>query len=94
MKYFSTFTGIGGFEAAIYKTIPQAECVGFSEIDKFAIETYLKNTFGIESKNIYSREITKSRWCLDKWLFQTEFSQDKLPDFVKVIERDMWEFIS
>jgi DNA (cytosine-5)-methyltransferase 1 len=43
MKYFSTFTGIGGFEAAIHNVIPQAECAGFSEIDKFAIVTYLKN---------------------------------------------------
>jgi DNA (cytosine-5)-methyltransferase 1 len=33
MKYFSMFTGIGGFELGIgYK----GECIGFSEIDKYA----------------------------------------------------------
>lgn len=43
LKYFSLFSGVGGFEAAIHNVIPQAECVGFSEIDKFAITSYLKN---------------------------------------------------
>lgn len=43
MKYLSTFTGIGGFEIAIHKVFPKAKCVGYSEIDKFAIQTYEKN---------------------------------------------------
>jgi DNA (cytosine-5)-methyltransferase 1 len=43
MRYLSFFAGIGGFECAIHNVVPQAECVGFSEIDKFAIQTYLKN---------------------------------------------------
>ena len=33
MRYFSTFTGVGGFELGIGE---KAECVGFSEIDKYA----------------------------------------------------------
>jgi DNA (cytosine-5)-methyltransferase 1 len=37
MKYLSLFTGIGGFELGIGD---KAECVGFSEIDKYAIATY------------------------------------------------------
>jgi len=41
MKYFDTFTGIGGF------TIPMEElgweCVGYSEIDKYAIKIYSKH---------------------------------------------------
>lgn len=32
MRYFSTFTGAGGFEIALH----EHECVGFSEIDKYA----------------------------------------------------------
>lgn len=40
IKYFSTFSGIGGFEAGIQQILPTAECVGFSEIDKFAIKAY------------------------------------------------------
>lgn len=43
MKYFSTFTGIGGFELAIESEFPGAECVGYSEFDKDADATYLKN---------------------------------------------------
>jgi DNA (cytosine-5)-methyltransferase 1 len=43
MKYFSMFSGIGGFELAIKKTIPHAECIGHSEIDKHAINTYEKH---------------------------------------------------
>ena len=34
------FTGIGGFEYGIQTALPNAECVGYSEIDKYAIQTY------------------------------------------------------
>ena len=37
MKYFSTFSGIGGFEMAMPS---DWECAGYSEIDKFAIQCY------------------------------------------------------
>lgn len=40
MRYFSMFTGIGGFEYGIQKVLSNAECVGYSEIDKYAIQTY------------------------------------------------------
>ena len=40
MRYFSTFTGIGGFELGIGDT---HECVGFSEIDKYAVQIYQKH---------------------------------------------------
>ena len=40
MRYFSMFTGIGGFEHGIQTALPNAECVGYSEIDKYAIQTY------------------------------------------------------
>jgi len=58
MKYFSMFSGIGGFELGIERTITKCEggrkrkprletqmgyCIGFSEIDKYAIETYKKH---------------------------------------------------
>ena len=43
MQYFSLFSGIGGFEAGIDKVIPDAECVGFSEVDKYAIEIYKRH---------------------------------------------------
>jgi len=37
MKYFSMFSGIAGFELAIGE---KAECIGYSEIDKYAIQVY------------------------------------------------------
>jgi DNA (cytosine-5)-methyltransferase 1 len=44
MKYFSMFSGIGGFELGIEKAAQElgikAECIGYSEIDKPAIRTY------------------------------------------------------
>lgn len=44
IKYFSMFSGIGGFElgleAASKTTNTNFECVGYSEIDKHAIQTY------------------------------------------------------
>jgi len=41
MRYLSLFSGIGGFELAIHSVYGDtAECVGFSEIDKFASSTY------------------------------------------------------
>ena len=43
MKYFSAFSGIGGFEQAIHSVFPDAECVGFSETDKYAIQVYKKH---------------------------------------------------
>jgi len=44
MKYFSMFSGIGGFENGIERaTKGKWKCVGFSEIDKYAIQTYKKH---------------------------------------------------
>ena len=38
IRYFSTFTGAGGFEIGIQKAIPKAKCVGMSEIQKQACD--------------------------------------------------------
>jgi len=40
MNYFSLFSGIGGFELGIQQAIPDSKCIGFSEIDKYAIQCY------------------------------------------------------
>jgi DNA (cytosine-5)-methyltransferase 1 len=36
MRYFDSFSGVGGFSLGIHRAIPDAECVGFSEIDSHA----------------------------------------------------------
>ncbi|QGH73317.1 MAG: cytosine specific methyltransferase [Siphoviridae sp. cttb18] len=47
MNYFSIFSGIGGFEQGIYLADNdrecQSTCVGFSEIDRYAIKIYEKH---------------------------------------------------
>jgi len=41
MRFFGMFSGIGGFELGIKRaTINQWECIGYSEIDKYAIQIY------------------------------------------------------
>lgn len=40
MRYFSMFSGIGGFELGIQRAIPGAECIGYSEINAPAIKVY------------------------------------------------------
>lgn len=40
MKYFSMFSGIGGFEKAMEK---EHECIGYSEIDRYAKSIYKKH---------------------------------------------------
>ncbi len=42
-KYFSTFSGIGGFELALRKQCPNAQCVGHSEIDRHALKIYRRH---------------------------------------------------
>jgi len=44
MKYFDAFTGIGGFTKAIQEVYKEkTECVGYSEIDKYACQIYQKH---------------------------------------------------
>lgn len=40
LRYVSLFSGIGGFEVGIHKIFPNAECMGFSEINPNAIKVY------------------------------------------------------
>src|SRR3990167_11148040 len=48
LKYFSMFSGIGGFDLALNRQGHQ--CIGYSEINEYSIKTYKKN-FGDEVKN-------------------------------------------
>lgn len=43
MRYLSLFSGIGGFEKGINDMFSEAQCIGFSEIEKNAIQIYSKN---------------------------------------------------
>ena len=43
IKYFSMFSGIGGFEVGLQNSKHKFECVGFSEVDKYAISIYSRH---------------------------------------------------
>jgi len=36
MNYLDVFAGVGGFSQGVHKADPSIECVGFSEVDKYA----------------------------------------------------------
>ena len=67
IRYFSMFSGIGGFElgieAAAHELGITAECVGYSEIDKHAIRTY------------------EEHYAHDNYGDATTIDADHLPDF-------------
>lgn len=42
MKYFSMFSGIGGFEKGIEQSEVEMKCIGFSEVDKYAKSIYIR----------------------------------------------------
>ena len=50
MRYFSMFSGIGGFEKGIEQSGVKSECIGYSEIDKYAIKVY-ERQFNGENDN-------------------------------------------
>lgn len=47
MTLFDMFTGIGGFSLAFMRAYPEGKIVGYSEIDKYAIEIYQKHFPGV-----------------------------------------------
>ena len=42
IKYLSLFSGVGGFELGLLNSNYDFECVGFSEIDKYAKSVYIR----------------------------------------------------
>ena len=48
-KVFSMFSGIGGFEVGLLMSEKDVELVGFSEVDKYAIEIFEKQFKGIKN---------------------------------------------
>ena len=55
MKYLSIFSGIGGFELGLQNSKHDFECVGYSEIDKYARSIYEKHF----PKHTYFGDATK-----------------------------------
>ena len=49
VRVFSMFTGIGGFEVGLSRSNIEYEMVGFSEIDKYAIQIFEKNFKGVKN---------------------------------------------
>ena len=49
MKAFRMFSGIGGFELGIQMASKEVEVIGYSEIDKYAIQVYEKHFPGVKN---------------------------------------------
>lgn len=49
MRYFSTFAGMGAFEEAVRRLGLEWKCIGYSEIDKYAIAVHEKNFPGYKN---------------------------------------------
>jgi len=58
IKVFDCFAGYGGAEFALTKAGIEHECVGFSEIDKYAIQCFQQNHLGVKNFG----DITKINW--------------------------------
>lgn len=43
LTYVSLFSGIGGFEQAIHQVFPNAQCLGYSEIDPVPLKVYRRH---------------------------------------------------
>lgn len=71
LKFIDLFSGVGGFRYSLESTCKlkgiETECVGFSEIDKFATKTYKAN-FNPSANEIEFGDITK-------------INVDKMPSF-------------
>ena len=104
MKYFSLFSGIGGFELgiqqayAILNNRPTGEekqtcevdkncsntscehswepptCIGFSEIDKYAIATYQSHLFHFQT-SLFVKSCLTYMNCIHYHYFQTSFHE-------------------
>jgi len=80
MRIYDLFTGLGGFSLAAQNVLPSSEVVLWSEVDKFAIQTYLKNFPGHAGKNI--GDIARTCFDLDRdqaWI-PNEFRISCLPN--------------
>jgi len=61
VRFFSTFTGVGGFEIAIRNGIPNSECVGMCEIDPHASNILRYRFKGVKNygniRNVKEKEL-------------------------------------
>ena len=59
LKVFDCFAGYGGAEFALKKAGIEHECIGFSEIDKYAIQCFLQNHDIQEKQELGKRDRTE-----------------------------------
>lgn len=80
IKLFSMFSGLGGAEFALKKAGIPFECVGYSEIDKFAIQCYEQNHVEKWDNNLSNGGIAEVSYPTN-YGDCTKINPEELPDF-------------
>lgn len=94
LKYFSMFSGIGGFERGIEQAGANAECVGYSEIDKYAIKVYERQFNGDNRPNIRNgtEEIQENSTDIKKRKDRTASGHKNYGDATKINPEELPDF--
>ncbi len=81
LKLFEMFAGYGGASFALDKAAIDFECVGYSEIDKYAIQCYEQNHYdvAIEAGEILPQEYLQMEH--KNYGDCTKIDPEELPDF-------------
>ena len=79
LKIFEIFSGFGGASFALKKAEIDFECVGFSEIDKYAIQCYEQN-HKISEVKIFVGGFHNERVCKN-FGDCTKINPNDIPDF-------------
>jgi len=67
MKYISLFSGIGGFEQAIHEVFPDAECLGYSEIDPYVKIRVQKYSCFFSGSYFLGKDLQQDQKYIPKW---------------------------
>ena len=88
------FSGIGGFERGIEQAGANAECVGYSEIDKYAIKVYERQFNGDNRPNIRNgtEEIQENSTDIKKRKDRTASGHKNYGDATKINPEELPDF--
>jgi len=77
IKLFEMFAGYGGASFSLKKAGIEHEVVGYSEIDKYAIQCYNQN----HNEKLGEEYVLKDAWKIPNFQDCTKIDPNELPDF-------------